>query len=98
MSKSMTVSFSKRVSVPADVLMRELDGEAVLLHLGSDTYFGLNDVGTRMWQALTTAPTVGAAYEHLLATYDVAPDRLQCDLLELTEKLVIHGLLQVSDG
>lgn len=94
----MAVSFSQRISVPADVLMRELDGEAVLLHLGSNAYFGFNDAGTRMWQALNTAPTVGAAYEQLLNLYDVDPALLQRDLVGWVEQLAACGLVQLSDA
>ena len=38
------------VFVPApDVVVRDLDGEAVVLDLATGTYFGLNDAGTRIW-------------------------------------------------
>ena len=53
----MAASISGRaVRVPDDVLMRELDGESVLVHLDSEACFGLDDVGTRMWALLTSAP------------------------------------------
>jgi hypothetical protein len=41
--------FSHRVEVPADVMMREIGGEAVIVNLDSESYFGLDDVGTHMW-------------------------------------------------
>jgi hypothetical protein len=34
--------------VPDDVLFRDLDGEAVILNLRTGTYFGLDELGTRM--------------------------------------------------
>jgi len=34
----------RSVQVPAEVLMRPLGDEAVLLHLGTETYFGLDEV------------------------------------------------------
>jgi hypothetical protein len=92
----MTLSFNTRVSTPADVLIRDLDGEAVLLNLNSEAYFGLDEVGARMWHHLTTATTIQAAYEQLLAEYEVEPDRLRQDLLDLIEKLVTHGLVDLS--
>jgi len=53
----MPIPFDTRLVAPTDVLMRELDGEAVILDLKSETYFGLDDVGTRIWTHLTNAPT-----------------------------------------
>jgi hypothetical protein len=47
----MTQFVSQHVSVPDDVLMRELDGESIILDLATKNYYGLDDVGARMWQA-----------------------------------------------
>ena len=41
-----------RLTIPEDVVVRDLAGEAVLLHLGTGTYFGLDTVGTRIWHLL----------------------------------------------
>lgn len=75
--------------------MRDLQGEAVILNLDSECYFGLDEVGTRMWAALTTSTDVGSAIETLLAEFDVEPDRLQEDLAEFVESLSAAGLVRV---
>jgi hypothetical protein len=94
----LTLSLKMQVSVPTDILMRELDGESVILNLKSERYFGLDEVGTRMWAALSTSESVQAAYESLLSEYDVDAQMLQRDLDDLLQKLVEHGLVEVSDG
>jgi Coenzyme PQQ synthesis protein D (PqqD) len=94
----MTISFLARVSAPEDVLMRELGGESVLLNLASETYFGLDDVGTRMWVLMTTAPSIQVAYDALLAEYSVAPEVLRHDMEALLGELLEHGLLELRDG
>lgn len=93
---NIPIPFSARVTHPAHVLVQELDGEAVLLNLKSETYFGLDDVGTRMWQVLTTSPSIQIAYEALLDEYDAVPEKLQQDLGELLDQLVEQGLLEVG--
>ncbi len=93
----MTVAFNARVIVPDDVLMHELDGESVLLNLATDSYFGLDTVGTDMWRALTTGGTIEEAYELLLAEYEVEPDVLRRDLADLIEKLIESGLVRIAD-
>ena len=94
----MPIDFERRVSVPGDVLVRELEDESVLLNLDNETYYGLDPVGTRMWALLTTAPSVRAAYEALLAEYAVTPEVLQHDLETLLNQLLDHGLLELTDG
>jgi hypothetical protein len=92
----MTHFFSQHVSVPDDVLMRELDGESVILDLASENYYGLDDIGTRMWQALSSSDTIQEACDALLLEYDVEPHRLQQDMQELVTQLVASGLLQLE--
>lgn len=91
----MAIPFSTRISIPPDVLVSALSGESVLLNLKSEKYFGLDEVGTRMWGALASSGSIQGAYETLLAEYDVEAERLREDLSELIEKLVEQGLIEV---
>jgi hypothetical protein len=84
----------RTVQVPAEVLMRRLGDEAVLLHLGTETYFGLDEVGARFWQALVEKRSAEAAFEALRDLYDVDADDLQRDLTAFLNELVDHGLLR----
>ncbi len=90
-----SISFDSKLSAPDGVLFRQLKGESVLLNLDSETYFGLDEVGTRMWTLLTSAPTIQAAYDTLLAEYDVAADLLRRDLETLIGQLLEQGLLEL---
>jgi hypothetical protein len=92
----MKISFESRISVMPDVLMQEIGGESVILNLASERYYGLDDVGTKMWAAITTRESIQEAYEALLAHFDVDAERLRNDLQELIEKLVENGLVEVK--
>ena len=81
------------VRVPADVLVRPVGGELVILSAATERYFGLDEVGTAMWHAMTTSETLGAAALALVDHYDVDPDELAADLVSLADTLVDHGLL-----
>lgn len=88
-------SFSDRVEVPNDVLVRFLGEETVLLNLETEFYYGLDETGTRMWQVVTTAPSIENAYEELLSEFDVQEELLRQNLSELLERLVDLGLLRL---
>ncbi|MFY9554947.1 MAG: PqqD family protein [Blastocatellia bacterium] len=92
----MAIPFQSRVLVPSDVLVSEVGGESVFLNLKSERYFGLDEVGTRMWKLLTEHQSIQAAYDAMLAEYDVDEARLRSDLDELVQKLVDHGLVEVG--
>lgn len=85
--------FSKAVSVPANVLINEIAGESVLLNLDGGRYFGLDDVGTDMWKALTSSRTIAEAYDRLLAQFDVDTATLKKDLETLINRLIENRLI-----
>ena len=89
------ISFTNRIAAPAHVLVRFLDRESVLLNLETEQYFGLDETGTRMWQVVTASPNIDAAFGELLAEFDVEPEVLRSNLIELLDRLVDCGLLQV---
>ena len=89
------VAFTDRVAVPAHVMVRVLDNEAVFLNLATERYIGLDQIGTRMWQVLTAAPAIGTAFDQLLDEYDVAPELLRSNLDEFLGRLVDNGLLKI---
>jgi predicted component of type VI protein secretion system len=94
----MKISRSSRVRAAEGTLFRELQGEAVLLNLGSESYFGLDEVGTRMWLVLTSAGSIQKSYESLLDEYEVEPERLWEDLEGLIGRLAEHGLVEIVGG
>ena len=94
----MKITWEDRVTISPDVMMQEVGGEAVLLDLQSETYFGLDAVGTRVWQLVEHDGQMKSIEAALLAEYDVSAERLQSDLLQLVAQLAEKGLVQVSKG
>jgi len=91
------VSLECFVAIDNDnVVFRELEGEAVILNLETGTYFGLNEVGTRIWALIQEHRSLGRVFEAMRAEYGVSPDVLKSDLLRLVEELRAKGLVGVS--
>lgn len=90
------LSFADRAIVPGHVLVRYLDKESVLLNLETERYFGLDDMGTRMWQVVTAAPNIDAGFQLLIDEFEVAPETLRANLLDLLSRLIENGLLAVQ--
>ncbi|MBI3467551.1 MAG: PqqD family protein [Planctomycetes bacterium] len=91
-----SIPFTAKMRVSQDVLVQELDGEAVLLHLQTGKYFGLNSMGFRMWQLLVSSHSAEDAYTALAGEYDVDLQTLRHDLDRLLGQLVDERLLDVS--
>lgn len=86
------------VRKPEHVVMRELDGESILLNLETEKYFGLDEVGTRMWIELLAQPSVEGACEVLEREFDVEPVVLRRDMESLIDQLLESGLLEAGAG
>lgn len=71
--------------------------ESVLLDLRSERYFGLNAVGTRVWQLLAANASLHEAHGTLLREYEVTADELANDMLTLVTQLATAGLLSLDD-
>jgi Coenzyme PQQ synthesis protein D (PqqD) len=92
----LMLKLTHQIEIAPDVLIQELGSELVLLNLASEAYFGLDDVGNAMWSALKETGSVQSAYDRLLEQYDVDPEVLKQDLLNLIEQFVEHDLVKIT--
>lgn len=80
--------------VPATVLVQQLPDEGLMfMDLQTEEYFGLDQVGTAMYQALLDQGTVEGACDELLQQYDVARERLAADVEAFVTSLLERGLI-----
>lgn len=80
----------------SDVLMQEIRGEAVLLDLASEKYFGLDAVGTRAWTLMSAAGDLRTVHARLCEEFDAPPERIASDLLALMQSLSDAGLVRLA--
>ena len=84
------------VQVLPDVLSQEVSGETVLLDLNNENYFGLNEVGTRIWQLLQEQDNLEKIYEILLDEYEVDAKQLRKDFDDIINQLKDTGLVKIK--
>jgi hypothetical protein len=87
-----------RAGRPGGVMLRKLDDESVLLNLDSGRYYGLDEVGTRLYELLTSSPCLETAVRHALDEYDVDEATLRADTATLLTRLVEEGLIEICDA
>lgn len=94
-SPPMPLTLDRTVAPSDDAVFRELDGQSVLLNLATGMYFGLDAVGTHVWQLASEDGSLRAVRQRLLDEYDADPTTIERDLLALAETLVAKGLWSV---
>jgi len=93
-----TVSQRSTVVAAKDQVSSDLGGETAILDLKAGIYYGLDDVGARVWNLIQAPRNVSDIRDMLLEEYDVAPERCERDLLALLQRLVDEGLVEVRNG
>ncbi len=89
------MNLTDKVTIPEQVLARQVGEETVILDLASGTYFGLDPVGARIWQLLTEGKTIDEVCATMLAEYEVTPEDLERDVLRLAEELRAKQLISL---
>lgn len=95
-SITVPVTLAQRAIRSDEALFQEVSGEAVLLDLASERYFGLDPVGTRIWSLLGEDDRLQSVCNALCAEYEAAPERIAEDLLALTRQLADAGLVTLA--
>jgi hypothetical protein len=87
----------KNLRISETAVTRNLDGESVILNIDSGIYFGLDEVGTRVWQLIEEVGDVESILRVLQDEYDEAPDVIRADVEGLLA-LLIDKRLVTSGG
>ena len=77
-----------------DVVFRDIAGEMVLLNLSSGLYYGLDPVGSRIWETFSEGPcAVSKVCDVVEAQFDASRDVIERDVLALVEDLLENELI-----
>ena len=83
-----------RITVPQSVLHQEIDSETILFDVEAGRYYGLNEIGTRIWQLAQQHGAVAPIVATLLEEYAVDEATLRGDIEGLIGQLVAAGLIE----
>ena len=90
------MDLNQTITLSPDVISQEVSRETVLLDLNSENYFGLDEVGTRVWQLIEASGKLQDIYDTMLAEYEVEPDQLLEDLEQLVTDIQKAGLVELK--
>jgi hypothetical protein len=83
------------VVVSPNQVSTSLGHEAVILGADAGQYFGLNEVGARIWELVQQPVQVSEICARICAEYEVQPDECERDVIELLADMRERGLLDV---
>ena len=90
------LTLTAQVAPREGVMFQQLQEEAVLLNLDSGLYFGLDPIGTRIWNLLAEGQSLPQIVSTIMAEYEVDNEQCKADLLKLLGDLEAQGLVAVT--
>jgi len=76
----------------------DLGDETVILNLKNGMYFGLDQVGTRIWKLIQQPQSVTTLCNTLIAEYDVTAAQCELDVVALLWELATAELIECVDA
>lgn len=96
MGPSREIGFDTVVAQATGLVAADMDGEKVMLNIEKGKYYGLDGVGSRIWELIEKPHTVRAIVAKLLEEYDVEEKNCQDDVLAFLNKLHDQGLVVID--
>lgn len=84
------------IKVAKDQVCCDLDGEAVILSVKTGKYYGLDEVGARIWDLIHKPMTTKELLSIILAEFEVEPVRCEQDIRHLLQNLSEAGLVEIG--
>jgi hypothetical protein len=81
-----------------DQVSSDLAGEIVVLSMQSAMYYGMDQVGSRIWELVREPIRVSDLRDAITREYDVEPEHCEADVLGFLRQLALKGLIEVRDG
>ena len=83
---------------PEHVVHETIDGETLLIHLASGTYFSLRESGAEIWELLVAEGSVERAAAALAERQPAQAAQVVAEVRRLAQELVDHDLLVSGPG
>jgi hypothetical protein len=90
------VSEQSTVVAAKDQVSSNLGGEVVILNLSAGMYYGLDEVGARIWELLQESRTVSEIQETISTEYDVERSRIDHDVVAFLQRLSDEKLIEIQ--
>lgn len=91
----MIPSFDQKVAISEQAMSQEVNGETVILDLNGESYFGLDNVGTRIWQLLHEDGDLKVVFDILQKEFDVDANTLSEDMKNFIDDLIARELVKI---
>ena len=80
--------------VIGDILVRQIENEAILMHIPTGAYYNLSETSLSFWEALQNQQPLQPVVNQIVNEYEVEPARVIEDLQIFLEDLLEFGMIR----
>ena len=96
MSKESTVTLQSVISRNPEIIHSAMDDEVVMMSVDQGLFFGVDKIGTHIWNLLETPVKVEDLIEKLVAHYDVEPELCKNDTLLFLNDMLLKKVILIE--
>ena len=91
------VSERSTVVAARDQVSSDLGGEVAILDLTGGVYYGLDEVGSRIWELVQKPIVIEQIQATIIEEYDADGERVEQDVRAFLQQLADEGLVEITD-
>ncbi len=91
-----TLTLDTMISRSPDLMVSQVGEEIMMMDIQKGMYYALNPVSARVWTLLDPACTVKALCDHLLAEYEVEPERCAREIIQVLSTMLERDMITVD--
>lgn len=93
----MKITKATIIGQPDDLLSSKIDDEVIMLGIDSGKYFGLNSVGSHIWELIKEPHSIENLCSKLMDEFEVDEETCLKETIELIEELADNKLLKIEN-
>lgn len=91
------ITLKTKFTVDPSVVFNEMDGEIIMMSIANGEFYGINALGSRIWQMLETPKAASEVCDALMPDFDVTREQCEQDVLLFLTRMVEKGVMTVAD-
>ena len=97
MKAANTVTSQSVISRNPEIIHSAMDDEVVMMSVDQGLFFGVDKIGTHIWNLLETPAKVDGLIEKLIAHYDVDPELCKHDTLLFLNDMLLKKVILIEE-
>lgn len=95
--KEKMITLGSIIAPAQGFISSEIDDETVMMSIEKGMYYGMDPIGSEIWQQIQKPITVSTLIENLLREYDVERSTCETDMLNFLNQLLSEDVITIVE-